>query len=208
MNPELKKFKRVIKHRKVRESAKRRMKQKYLAWKKQFTQPRPKSKINKEDQEFFDEIKKIKKLPIVKVVYSTDLDKLREKSKPVKKIDEEFIKQMAVTLLHEPFAVGLSAIQVGKPEQYMMVKWQGDIELFINPEVKKEYWQTDDMKEGCLSLPGEKVLVTRPKYIVLDYTNENNKRIKNFKATGVMARILGHELDHLKGKLIIDYEEK
>ena len=60
------------------------------------------------------------------------------------------------------------------------------------------------MEEGCLSLPEQFAEIERPEKIVLEYLNESNKLIKK-EISGVESRILQHEIDHLSGKLFVDY---
>jgi peptide deformylase len=60
------------------------------------------------------------------------------------------------------------------------------------------------MEEGCLSLPEQYADVERPKQIIIEYTDENEKLIKK-EIDGYEARILQHEIDHLSGKLFVDY---
>jgi peptide deformylase len=60
------------------------------------------------------------------------------------------------------------------------------------------------MEEGCLSLPEQFAEIERPKSIVVEYLDENNKQIKK-EVSGVESRILQHEIDHLSGKLFVDY---
>ena len=60
------------------------------------------------------------------------------------------------------------------------------------------------MEEGCLSLPEQYADIERPKQIVLEYLDENEKKIKK-EIDGYEARILQHEIDHLSGKLFVDY---
>ena len=60
------------------------------------------------------------------------------------------------------------------------------------------------MEEGCLSVPQQYAEIERPKSIQLQYTNEKNKIIREEK-NGYEARILQHEIDHLSGKLFVDY---
>ena len=60
------------------------------------------------------------------------------------------------------------------------------------------------MEEGCLSLPEQYADIERPKEIVLEYIDENEKTIKK-QIDGYEARILQHEIDHLSGKLFVDY---
>ena len=60
------------------------------------------------------------------------------------------------------------------------------------------------MEEGCLSFPKQFAAIERPESIQLEYTNEKNKIIRE-KKSGYEARILQHEIDHLSGKLFVDY---
>ena len=60
------------------------------------------------------------------------------------------------------------------------------------------------IEEGCLSLPKQFAEIERPKSIVVRYTNEQNKIIE-IEKDGMEARILQHEIDHLSGKLFVDY---
>ena len=60
------------------------------------------------------------------------------------------------------------------------------------------------MEEGCLSLPEQFADIERPKNIVVEYLDENNKQITK-EVSGVESRILQHEIDHLSGKLFVDY---
>ena len=60
------------------------------------------------------------------------------------------------------------------------------------------------IEEGCLSLPEQYADVERPKQIIIEYTDENEKLIKK-EIDGYEARILQHEIDHLSGKLFVDY---
>ena len=60
------------------------------------------------------------------------------------------------------------------------------------------------MEEGCLSLPQQYADIERPEEIVVQYLNENNKKLEE-KKVGYEARVLQHEIDHLHGKLFVDY---
>ena len=60
------------------------------------------------------------------------------------------------------------------------------------------------MEEGCLSLPEQFAEIERPQNIVVEYLDENNKQITK-EVSGVESRILQHEIDHLSGKLFVDY---
>lgn len=142
---------------------------------------------------------------------------LRQKSKSVEEIDQEFLERMAVTLKESPGGIGLSAIQVGRPERYIVIRLpakyresEDDAEFasLINPVITKRYWQEDYMKEGCLSMPGKFVGIFRPKKITFDAMDHDGNWEEGMEADGILARVIQHECDHLEGKLITDYEDK
>ena len=102
--------------------------------------------------------------------------------------------------------VGLAAIQIGVPLRIIAVRFPGpDIQVFINPVIKSASPTKQVHTEGCLSVPGRKVVVTRPRRIDMEWQDvEGYSHSATFK--GTMAVILGHEQDHLNGVLIIDKE--
>ena len=106
--------------------------------------------------------------------------------------------------------VGLAANQIGILKQIVTI-------FFVNQETKKETQYTlfnpkiisysqekIVMEEGCLSLPEQFAEIERPQNIIVEYLDENNKLIKK-EVSGVESRILQHEIDHLSGKLFVDY---
>ncbi len=137
---------------------------------------------------------------------------LRQKADKIKKVGSEEIaisNKMMQIMLNAP-GVGLAANQIGILKQIVTI-------LFIDQETKKENkyslfnpkivsYSKDKivMEEGCLSLPKQYAEIERPKNIVVEYLDQNNKLI-NKEVSGVESRILQHEIDHLSGKLFIDY---
>jgi len=153
----------------------------------------------------------LKPIPIV-----TNQRFLRQKSKPVTEIDQEFLERMVLTLKQYPWGIGLSAIQVGRPEQYVVIRVpakyreEGDPEFvtLINPVITKKYWDKDYMKEGCLSFPPDKFVgIFRSKKIIFNAIDHDGEYLEGLRADGILARVIQHEVDHLEGKLIIDYEK-
>jgi len=130
---------------------------------------------------------------------------LRKKSEPFKSIGNEergLIDKMA-KIMYSNGGIGLAAPQVGINKQLIIVDvGQGLFKLF-NPKVKTKKG-FEAMEEGCLSVPGITVKVKRPKRVFIEGIDEFNKRI-SFWADNLFARALQHEIDHLKGKLIVDY---
>lgn len=76
--------------------------------------------------------------------------------------------------------------------------------VFINPKKIEEHGKEWDFEEGCLSIPDIREMVKRPDTLILSYQNEKFEE-KTETFTGLKARILQHEYDHLEGKLFTDY---
>ncbi len=145
----------------------------------------------------------------MKIITGENNPLLRQKSKPVKKLDQEIfllIEKMKKIVL-EKEALGLAAIQVGVPLQIIVCKTEKDFKVFINPEIIKTSKEKESFIEGCLSLPNYYGEVVRPKTIVIKAINENGEKIK-LKAYGLLARVIQHEIDHLNGVLFIDKARK
>jgi len=106
--------------------------------------------------------------------------------------------------------VGLAANQVGILKQIVTILFTDSDKnkeikyVLFNPKITKYSQETVIMEEGCLSLPEQFAEIERPKSIEFEYLNEKNELIKR-KANGIEARILQHEIDHLSGKLFVDY---
>ena len=131
---------------------------------------------------------------------------LRKKTKKIKNITEEHrtsLKNMIDTM-HKNKGVGLAAPQVGIDMQMAIVNaGEGDILKIINPKILK-LEGLDITEEGCLSIPSVLVKVKRSKTVTAEYLDEWGKRItKRFH--GLTAKAIQHEIDHLNGRLIIDY---
>ena len=82
-----------------------------------------------------------------------------------------------------------------------------DFFAFINPKITKYSKESEDMEEGCLSVPGKAGIVSRPVAVEIKGFNEKGEKIK-MKFDGVFARICQHEYDHLQGILFIDKAKK
>ena len=137
---------------------------------------------------------------------------LRQKANKIQSVgikEKEIAKKMMQIMLKAP-GVGLAANQIGILKQIVTI-------FFVDQETKKETQYTlfnpniisysqekIVMEEGCLSLPEQFAEIERPQNIVVEYLDENNKQIKK-EVSGVESRILQHEIDHLSGKLFVDY---
>ncbi len=141
---------------------------------------------------------------------------LRTKAKPVKTIDEEtrvLIDNMVETL-HDAPGVGLAAPQVGILSRVIVVEWGDDedekapkkLYTVVNPEITKQSNETVLGIEGCLSIPKFIGEVERAEKITVKGFNRNGQPVK-INASGWLARIFQHEIDHLEGILFTDRAE-
>lgn len=132
---------------------------------------------------------------------------LRKECKPVKEVNErirELIDDMLETM-YEADGVGLAAPQVGILKRIVTIDvGEGSIVL-INPEIL-ETSGSQTGNEGCLSVPGKFGIVTRPDYAKVKAFNENMEEFV-LEGTGLLARAICHECDHLDGKLYVDMVE-
>ena len=138
---------------------------------------------------------------------------LREKCEPVSDITSDILDTMneMVQMMSAQNGVGLAAPQVGITKRFlvMMDPDTNVIYRMINPKIVSKSENTCIMEEGCLSVLGPDNLpvyanVKRPESVEVEWTDENGK-ILHAKMSGVPARIVQHETDHLDGILFIDY---
>jgi len=99
--------------------------------------------------------------------------------------------------------VGLAAPQISKNLNLFIVSYDGFEETYINPKIYS-FGHSEQMSEGCLSIPNIPIIVTRKAKVRIQYHNRNWE-YKQQEFDGIVARIIQHEYDHLIGKLIIDY---
>jgi len=144
----------------------------------------------------------MKLLQIKKYPYNTVL---RKKSVPVAAVTEEeqrLFEAMHFTL-RQSSGIGLAAPQIGVLKQLIVADIGEGPVMLANPEIIRSKG-SGNMVEGCLSVPGATVDIQRPYEVVVTGLNEKGRPVE-VKATGLMARVLQHEIDHLRGKLIVDY---
>ena len=130
---------------------------------------------------------------------------LRKKAQDINNVGDDerkTLSDMAETMYIKG-GIGLAANQVGISKRMIVADIGDGLMKLINPSVvKKDGGETQE--EGCLSLPETCVNVKRAKKVVVEYLNEKGEPSK-IAASGLLARVLQHEIDHLSGKLIIDY---
>jgi peptide deformylase len=111
-------------------------------------------------------------------------------------------------IMYENNGVGLAAPQLGVLQRIVVLDPQIDDinepHILINPTIISHTDELTELKEGCLSLPGLYLDISRPNEIVVEYMDINGE-IKKLEAADFLAKIIQHEIDHLNGKLIIDH---
>lgn len=145
---------------------------------------------------------------------------LNRPSQPVTSFDDtlkKIVKDMIETM-HAAPGVGLAAPQINVPKQIAIIEYQPKSEeeadrakipltIIINPKIIHFSKDKDRLREGCLSIPGVELLVTRSKKIKLNAQSIDGQPFK-IHASGFFARVIQHEIDHLNGILIIDEVKK
>jgi len=130
---------------------------------------------------------------------------LRQVATPVREITAEIkriIADMTETMWHQ-VGIGLAAPQVGLPHRILVMDdGNGGAQALINPVIESRSGTIRE-EEGCLSLPGVFGVVERTKTITVRAMDADGKPV-SLEATGLKARIVQHELDHLDGVLFID----
>jgi peptide deformylase len=132
---------------------------------------------------------------------------LKTRARPVDRFDDALrteIEQMG-GLMHDALGIGLAATQLGVLHRVLVyrVQPQAPVAALVNPEVA---WCSGDQEttdEGCLSLPSVQVEVERPVHIRVEAQDERGEPI-TVEASGLEARVILHEIDHLDGVLILD----
>ena len=135
--------------------------------------------------------------------------RLHKVAKPVAVVDDrirKLVADMAETMYEAP-GVGLAATQVDVHERVITIdvsESRDELRVFINPEI---LWASDEHKvwdEGCLSVPDIYENVQRAEQIAVTALNRDGERF-SLNADGLLAVCVQHEMDHLDGKLFVDY---
>ena len=134
--------------------------------------------------------------------------RLHTVAKPIKEVNAKInrlIVDMAETMYAAP-GIGLAATQVNQHIQLILVdtsKEQNDLLVLINPKIVVKSG-LQDFEEGCLSVPGVYEMVTRAEKITVEALDRQGKKFK-LNAEGLLAVCIQHEMDHLLGKVFVEY---
>jgi peptide deformylase len=135
--------------------------------------------------------------------------RLRKKAKPVVTVDDHIkrlVDDMFETMI-DSHGIGLAASQVDVHQRVIVMDLTEDgsqPRVFINPEIEVLNDTTEPYDEGCLSVPGFYETVARPSNVMISALDREGKPFKE-KASGLLAICIQHEIDHLEGKLFVDY---
>lgn len=135
-------------------------------------------------------------------------ERLRTVAKPVSEVNSE-IKQLVADMfetMREEKGIGLAATQVNRHVRLVVMdvsEEQNEPRVFINPEIVIKEGSTIS-EEGCLSVPGNYAKVDRAEKVTVNALDAEGKPFE-LEADGLLAICIQHELDHLAGKLFVDY---
>jgi peptide deformylase len=131
---------------------------------------------------------------------------LRKPTKRVTQVTDELRKLIAdmFETMYAAEGIGLAAPQVGRSERLAVVDVEGKKFTLINPEIVSTNGSADKAEEGCLSIPDIYGDVERPAEVTIRATDENGNQYEE-TAGELLGRCFQHEIDHLDGKLFIDY---
>jgi peptide deformylase len=132
---------------------------------------------------------------------------LKTRALPVERFDGELrseVQRMG-DLMSDALGIGLAATQVGILHRVLVYRVEPDspVNALVNPELEWSGKETEWAEEGCLSLPGVHVEVERPVHVRVSAKDIDGEDIL-VEASGLEARVIQHEMDHLDGVLILD----
>ena len=145
-------------------------------------------------------------LPVLPIITGSTHETLRAKAKPIMKVTKDIlrlIKDMEKTV-KDAQGLGLAAPQVDVSVRLCLAKINRKMIPLINPTITWRSEKTEVAEEGCLSLPDTGVDVERSTDVVVSYLDHKGREQER-KLSGLDARVVQHEIDHLDGVLIVDY---
>lgn len=147
-------------------------------------------------------------MPVLPILHYPD-PRLHKVAKPVAAVDERvqtIVADMAQTMYEAP-GIGLAATQVDIHERIIVIdtsEERDQLMVFINPEVVWASPEKKSWREGCLSVPEFFDEVERPERIQVKALDQDGKAFE-LEADGLLAVCLQHEMDHLQGKVFVEY---
>src|SRR5919107_857373 len=132
---------------------------------------------------------------------------LRSVARPIDRFDDALVEEVRRMghLMHDAYGIGLAATQLGVMHRVLVYRTEleGAIAALVNPVLEWASKEKETAEEGCLSLPAVVVEVERPVHVRVRAQDERGEPIL-VEASGLEARVIQHEMDHLDGVLILD----
>lgn len=130
---------------------------------------------------------------------------LRERAREVTAFDRALHKlaKRMIRIMHDAPGVGLAAPQIGVVQRLLVYDVEEDPRVLVNPVLDDFSEETEEGEEGCLSVPGLRMPVSRPVSVHVRAFDVDGEPL-DFRAEGFEARVIQHEFDHLEGVLIVD----
>ncbi len=134
---------------------------------------------------------------------------LKTRAAPVETFDESLARlaQEMLATMREQEGVGLAANQVGRLKRILVAAVEDQEYVIVNPTIEERARSTEKDLEGCLSIPGIQVEVERPTAVTVSGQEASGAPLR-LEASGLLARVLQHEVDHLDGVLILDRTDR
>ena len=134
---------------------------------------------------------------------------LKTRASPVESFDGSLsnLAEDMLATMREHEGVGLAANQVGRLKRILVAALEEEEFVLVNPVIEEGAGTIEKELEGCLSIPGIQVEVERPTAVTVSGQDASGSPLK-IEASGLLARILQHEIDHLDGVLILDRTDR
>ena len=150
----------------------------------------------------------------IKDIITVPDETLKKISEPLEKVganEKKLINDLFDTM-YASKGIGLAAVQIGILKRILVIDISTKDEKreplsFINPVIKKVSNETSIYEEGCLSIPETFIEIERPKNCIIEYVDISGNK-KNMECDGLLSTCIQHEINHLDGKLIIDFLSK
>jgi peptide deformylase len=147
-------------------------------------------------------------MPILQILEFPD-PKLRKTAEPVTVFDEmlEVLIEDMLETMYEAEGIGLAATQVDVHKRLLLIDVSANRDspqVFINPEIEILEDELSEYDEGCLSVPGFYESVSRPRMVKIMAQDSKGEKFEQV-AENILATCIQHEIDHLDGKLFVDY---
>ena len=132
---------------------------------------------------------------------------LKSRALPVERFDDALVEEVRRMgqLMHDALGIGLAATQLGVMHRVLVYRVEPDapVAALVNPVLEWSGKEEEALEEGCLSLPGVLVDVERPIHVRVRAFDEHGEEL-TIEASGLEARVIQHEMDHLDGVLILE----